>query len=105
MSTIYKGAIRYKKKSELLEIAEALKIDLVPASRGGHPSGIKREEFEVLIKDHLAEHDSELRGQEQWAGLYESIDNENKRQMRNSMVGIGNGKKDKSLVSFPSIHV
>jgi len=83
----FKGALRYKKKSLLLEIAEALEIDLVPASRGGHPSAIKREEFESLIKDHLKKNKAKLAGMERWAGLYEAMENEEKRSMRNSIVG------------------
>lgn len=85
MTTKFTGVLKHKSKPELLSIATALKIDLVPACRGGTPTGIRRDVLQELIKSYLEEHITRLQPQEEFVGLYQSIEAAKLRETRKAM--------------------
>lgn len=77
--TTYKGALRSKRKNELVDIANALGLRV-------DEELLRREEVEALVKNHLLDHRSALEKHSSWAGLYHSIDQSDRRSARNSSI-------------------
>ncbi|PWN51637.1 hypothetical protein IE53DRAFT_385991 [Violaceomyces palustris] len=69
----FRGSLRYKRKTELVEIATALHLPT-------DPSSLKKEEIEELLRDHLVANRPNLYDDENFTGLYESLDLESKRR-------------------------
>ena len=75
--TLYKGALRSKRKNELLDIANALGLSI-------DEEGAKRDDVENMVKSHLLDNRAALHSHPAWAGLYHSIDQSDKRAARSS---------------------
>lgn len=75
----YKGALRSKRKNELIDIANALGLR-------ADEELLRREEVELMVKNHLLDHRSALQNHPAWTGLYHSIDQSGKRSARNSSI-------------------
>ncbi|UZJ54206.1 hypothetical protein CBS101457_003526 [Exobasidium rhododendri] len=78
-STTYKGTLRSKRKNELIDIANALGLN-VEEDLG------KRDEVEHLIKTHLLDNRASLQSHSTWSGLYHSIDQSDRRAARSSSI-------------------
>lgn len=75
-ATAFKGALRTKRKPDLLQIAEALGLR--------QDADTRRDDLENAIRDHLAANRSALEPDDRFEGLYSSIDKSDRRSARPS---------------------
>ncbi|CAO1634418.1 unnamed protein product [Sympodiomycopsis kandeliae] len=75
-STPFKGALKGKRKPDLLEIAQALGLPQDQDSR--------RDELENAVRDHLISNRSALETNDRFEGLYQSLDKADRRSGRAS---------------------
>lgn len=80
-STVYKGALRGKRKNELVEMATALGVRV-------DEDGAKRDDVEALLKNHLINRRADLQSDPTWSGIYHSIDQSDKRAARSSSIAL-----------------
>ncbi|EPQ30790.1 uncharacterized protein PFL1_01691 [Pseudozyma flocculosa PF-1] len=71
--TPYKGSLRYKRKSDIVDIATAL--DLHP-----NPNSFRREDLEELVREHLIQNKHTYANDQNFKGLIDSLDQEQKRR-------------------------
>lgn len=74
----YKGALRSKRKNELIDLANALRLKV--------DDEMRREDVEAMIKSHLLDNRSSLSSNPTWSGLYHSMDSSERRAGRNSSI-------------------
>lgn len=70
-STPYKGALKAKRKPDLVAIANALDIS--------GADDLRRDDLESAIKGHLQTHRNSLQDDLRFEGLYSSMDRSDKR--------------------------
>lgn len=72
MST-FKGSLKSKRKTELVEIASALNLH-------ENPNSFRREELEDLLRDHLVSNKDQYAATDAYKGLIDSLDLEERRK-------------------------
>ncbi|KAN0065429.1 hypothetical protein ACQY0O_001265 [Thecaphora frezii] len=95
MATAYRGSLRYKRKAEICEIAEALELH-------PNPSAMKREQIEDLVRSHLLHNRDWYAESETFRGLIESLDQEQRRRrsLRSSSI---NANLDSDASDSPEV--
>lgn len=73
----WKGALRYKRKGDLVELATALGITEATENSS-------KDDLEEVIRTHLLANRTSLASDPNWQGLYTSLDNGEKRAARGS---------------------
>lgn len=73
----WKGALRYKRKADLVELASALGISEATENSS-------KDDLEEVIRTHLLANRTILASDSNWQGLYTSLDNGEKRAARSS---------------------
>lgn len=63
----FKGALRSKRKNELIDMAAALGLRVEEESA-------RRDEVEMLVKQHLLNNRQSLQTDARWSGVYNSLD-------------------------------
>ncbi|CAO1616289.1 unnamed protein product [Parajaminaea phylloscopi] len=98
--TSFKGALKAKRKPDLLEIAAHLGLDLA--------DNTKRDDVEAAVRDHLVANRDALAADSRVSGLYSSLD-KSERRGRLSTAGLdsesdSNGSPQTSAVESPRKH-